>query len=238
MCYCPTPKHSPHRRLCISTPPPPPKKKKPKKIHSVWFISILNYGDIENVLINHLILVIPVIPCHYTNLCPHKPHKHTHTHTHTHTHMSTNTHTHACTHTSTHRHSHTDTHTHTYTDTHTHAHTHTHSLFLHRVKSLVRSQVKSGCWVTWMKAWIHDWCGRWVTRLNNLSVALPTMHCYTAFVFVSLGSISKATHILSTLSKKARCQFISGLFYDIATVTRFVRRKEADRVGSWRRVIY
>ncbi len=25
-------------------------------------------------------------PCHYTNLCPHKPHKHAHTHTHTHTH--------------------------------------------------------------------------------------------------------------------------------------------------------
>ncbi len=24
-------------------------------------------------------------PCHYTNLCPHKPHKHAHTHTHTHT---------------------------------------------------------------------------------------------------------------------------------------------------------
>ncbi len=23
-------------------------------------------------------------PCHYTNLCPHKPHKHAHTHTHTH----------------------------------------------------------------------------------------------------------------------------------------------------------
>ncbi len=23
-----------------------------------------------------------VIPCHYTNLCPHKPHKHAHTHTH------------------------------------------------------------------------------------------------------------------------------------------------------------
>ncbi len=52
-----------------------------------------------------------------------------------------------------------------------------------------------------MKAWIHDWCGRWVTRLNNLSVALPTMHCYTVFVFVSLGSTSKATRILSTLSK-------------------------------------
>ncbi len=26
-------------------------------------------------------------PCHYTNLCPHKPHKPAHTHTHTHTHV-------------------------------------------------------------------------------------------------------------------------------------------------------
>ncbi len=57
-----------------------------KKTHSVWFISVLNYGDTENVLINHLLLVIPMsYPCHYTNLCPHKPHKHAHTHTHTHT---------------------------------------------------------------------------------------------------------------------------------------------------------
>ncbi len=57
-----------------------------KKTHSVWFISVLNYGDTENVLINHLLLVIPVsYPCHDTNLCPHKPHKHAHTHTHTHT---------------------------------------------------------------------------------------------------------------------------------------------------------
>ncbi len=74
----PTPKLSPHRRRCIST--------FPQKTHSVWFISILNYGDTENVLINHLLLVIPVsYPCHYTNLCLHKPHKHAHTHTHTHT---------------------------------------------------------------------------------------------------------------------------------------------------------
>ncbi len=77
----PTPELSPHRRLCISTFPP--------KTYSVWFISILNYGDTENVLINHLLLVIPMsYPCHYTNLCPHKPHKHAHTHTHTHTHTN------------------------------------------------------------------------------------------------------------------------------------------------------
>ncbi len=57
-----------------------------KKTHSVWFISVLNYGDTENVLINHLLLVIPMLyPCHYTNLCPHKPHKHVPPHTHTHT---------------------------------------------------------------------------------------------------------------------------------------------------------
>ncbi len=50
----PTPKLSPHRRRCISTFPP--------KTQTVWFISILNYGDTEIVLINHLLLVIPVIP--------------------------------------------------------------------------------------------------------------------------------------------------------------------------------
>ncbi len=61
----------------------------PQKTHSVWFISVLNYGDTENVLINHLLLVIPMsYSCHYTNLCPHKPHKHAHTHTHTHTHYT------------------------------------------------------------------------------------------------------------------------------------------------------
>ncbi len=74
----PTPKLSPHRRRCISIFP---------KTYSVWFISVLNFGDTEHVLINHLLLVIPMsYPCQYTNLCPHKPHKHAHTHTHTHTH--------------------------------------------------------------------------------------------------------------------------------------------------------
>ncbi len=66
----------------------------PPKMHTVWFISILNYGDTENVLINHLLLVIPMsYPCHYTNLCPPKSHKHAHTHTHTHADNSV-THTH------------------------------------------------------------------------------------------------------------------------------------------------
>ncbi len=58
--------------------------------HSVWFISVLNYGDTENVLINHLLFVIPMsYPCHYTHLCPHKPHTHTHTHARMHTHTHT-----------------------------------------------------------------------------------------------------------------------------------------------------
>lgn len=35
---------------------------------------LLNYGDTEGVLINHLHDIIPVIP-----MCPHKPNKHTHT---------------------------------------------------------------------------------------------------------------------------------------------------------------
>ncbi len=77
----PTPKLSPHRRLCIF--------RFSKKHHLVCFLSLLNYGDIGSVLIKHLQIVIPLsYPCYYTNLCPHKPHKpaHTHTHTHTHTH--------------------------------------------------------------------------------------------------------------------------------------------------------
>ncbi len=81
MYYCPTPTLL-HLNLaltwdCAFLLPP-------QKTHSVWFISILNYGDTENVLINHILLVIPMsYPCHYTNLCPHKPHKYAHTDTHT-----------------------------------------------------------------------------------------------------------------------------------------------------------
>ncbi len=82
MCYCPTP--TLHRNLALTGDGA--FLFSLKKTHSVWFISVLNYGDTENVLINHLLLVIPMsYPCHYTNLCPHKPHKHAHTHTHTHT---------------------------------------------------------------------------------------------------------------------------------------------------------
>ncbi len=79
MCYCPTP--TLHLNLALTGDGAFIFSL--KKTHSVWFISILNYGDTENVLINHLLLVIPMsYPCHYTNLCPHKPHKHAHTHTH------------------------------------------------------------------------------------------------------------------------------------------------------------
>ncbi len=91
MCYCPTP--TLHLNLALTGDGA--FLLSLKKTHSVWFISVLNYGDTENVLINHLLLVIPMsYPCHYTNLCPHKPHKHAHTHTHTHTHPHSHTHTH------------------------------------------------------------------------------------------------------------------------------------------------
>ncbi len=118
MCYCPTP--TLHLNLALTGDGA--FLFSPKKTHSVWFIRVLNYGDTENVLINHLLLVIPMsYPCNYTNLCPHKPHKHAHrqtdtqTHTHRHTHTQTHTDTHAWTQTQAHTRRHTDTHTHTHT---------------------------------------------------------------------------------------------------------------------------
>ncbi len=127
MCYCPTP--TLHLNLALTVDGA--FLFSLKKTHSVWFISVLNYGDTENVLINHLLLVITMsYPCHYTNLCPHKPHKHAHTthppHTHTHTHHTQTPHTHHNTHTHTHTHRH-HTHTHKHTHTYTHTHTHTHT---------------------------------------------------------------------------------------------------------------
>ncbi len=89
MCYHPTPKLSLHRRLCIYT--------FSKKPHSVWFISVLKSGDMGNVLISHLLLVIPVIPVSlykFMSSFVTKMHAHTHTHTHTHTHARAHTHTH------------------------------------------------------------------------------------------------------------------------------------------------
>ncbi len=86
MCYCPTPT----LHLSLALTGDGAFLLSLKKTYSVWFISVLNYGDTENVLINHLLLVIPMsYPCHYTNLCLHKPHKHAHTHTHTRTHTHT-----------------------------------------------------------------------------------------------------------------------------------------------------
>ncbi len=80
MCYCP----SPTLHLNLALTGDGAFLFSLKKTHSVWFISVLNYGDTENVLINHLLLVIPMsYPCHYTNLCPHKPHKHAPPPTHT-----------------------------------------------------------------------------------------------------------------------------------------------------------
>ncbi len=98
MCYCPTP--TLHLNLALTGDGA--FLFSPQKTYSAWFISILNYGDTENVLINHLLLVIPMsYPCHFTNLCPHKPHKHTdrHRHTHTETDRQTDTRRHTHTHT-------------------------------------------------------------------------------------------------------------------------------------------
>ncbi len=81
----PTPKLSPHRRrLHLYFP---------QKTHSVWFISFLNYGDTENVLINHLLLVIPMSYHVIIQICVLINHINMPTHTHTHTHTHT-THTH------------------------------------------------------------------------------------------------------------------------------------------------
>ncbi len=71
----PTPKLSPHRRLCIST--------SPQKTHSVWFIRVLKSGTWGNVLIStHTCVIIQIMSSFVTKRCAH-----THTHTHTHTHM-------------------------------------------------------------------------------------------------------------------------------------------------------
>ncbi len=88
MCYCPTP--TLHLNLALTGDGA--FLFSLKKTHSVWFISVLKYGDTENVLINHLLLVIPMsYPCHYT-ICVLINHinmpRHTHTHTHTHTHST------------------------------------------------------------------------------------------------------------------------------------------------------
>ncbi len=128
----PTPKPSPHRRRCIST--------FPQKNSLCMIYKRLNYGDTENVLINHLLLVIPMsYPCYYTNLCPHKPHKHAHTHTHKHTLSLSLSHTHTHTHTHTHRIRGLTLHLSPrpvvlLTAAHTHTHTHTRAVYVWAVR--------------------------------------------------------------------------------------------------------
>ncbi len=81
----PTPKLSPHRRRCISTFPPKNSLCMIYKRFKLW-------GHWKCPHKSPSPCNTYVIPCHYTNLCPHKPHKHAHTHTHRHTH----THIHVC----------------------------------------------------------------------------------------------------------------------------------------------
>ncbi len=80
MCYCPTP--TLHLNLALTGDGA--FLFSLKKTHSVWFISVLNYGDTENVLINHLLLVIPMSYTTHTHTTHTHPHTHTH-HPHTHT---------------------------------------------------------------------------------------------------------------------------------------------------------
>ncbi len=131
----PTPKLSPHRRLCAF-------QLSPKKPHSVWFISVLKSGDMgqcpEKSPSPCNTCVIPVSL--YKSMSWFVTKTRTHTHTHTLTSLSSNTHTHshpwAQTHTHTHTplssntHSHpelkhTNTHSHPWAQTHKHTHTHT-----------------------------------------------------------------------------------------------------------------
>ncbi len=85
-----------------------------------------------HVLINHLLLVIPVIPVSlYTCVSSYVTNTHTHTHTlsHARTHTHTHSHVHAHAHARTHTHTHTcrDTHTNTHMQRHSHTYTHTHT---------------------------------------------------------------------------------------------------------------
>ncbi len=171
MCYTyPTPKLSPHRRRCISI--------FPQKNSLCMIYKRFKLWGHWNVLINHLLLVIAMsYPCHYTNLCPHKPHKHAHTHTlihtqtHTHTHHTTHTHTHTP-HTHTHSLSHTLTHNHT-PHTHTPTHTPTHTLSL----SLSHTQK-------------HELCIVYLDRCPSLIVYLTSARYYIVFAHLQcmLGS--------------------------------------------------
>ncbi len=62
----PTPKPTPYRKLCAVL-------LSQKKAFCMIYKPFEILGTWGNVLIRHLLLVIPMsYPCHYTNLCPHK----------------------------------------------------------------------------------------------------------------------------------------------------------------------
>ncbi len=134
MCYCPTP--TLHLNLALTGDGA--FLFSLKKTHSVWFISVLNYGDTDKSPhkspspCNTYVIIQICVLINHINMPPHT-HTHTwssgHTHTHTHTHLEQWTHTHTHTHSSghTHTHTHLEQWTHTHTHTHTGAtHTHTH----------------------------------------------------------------------------------------------------------------
>ncbi len=155
MCYCPTPKLSPHRRLCIF--------RFSKKHHLVCFFFVKPFGlrghtqcphKPPSCCNTHVIIQICVlinntyIPVHSHTLTHSRTHSlahtltlslsltHTHSLTHTLTHSlsltHTLTHTLSLSHSHTHSHSltHSLTHTHTLSRTHTHTHTHTHTVVM------------------------------------------------------------------------------------------------------------
>ncbi len=83
MCYCPTP--TLHLNLALTGDGA--FLFSLKKTHSLWFISVLNYGDTENVLINHLLLVI-LCHTHVIQICVLINHINMPTQAHTHTHTA------------------------------------------------------------------------------------------------------------------------------------------------------
>ncbi len=142
MCYCPTLKRSPYRRLCISTFPPKNSLGMIYKRFELWGHGAMSWK----------VTFILSYPCQYTNSArAHaRTHAHTHTHslshtlslshahihTHTHTHTlsqshTAHTHTHSLSKTQTHTRTHTHSHKHTLSLSHTHKHAHTHYTHAH-----------------------------------------------------------------------------------------------------------
>ncbi len=77
-----TAKPTPYRKLCAFL-------LSQKNSFCMIYKPFENMGTWGNVLISHILLVIPAAsyPCHYTNLCPHMSQKRTHIHTHTKYHL-------------------------------------------------------------------------------------------------------------------------------------------------------